>query len=393
MKKKQALQNRLLETNLLEIEMPEAPFLVRNAFHPAMIQAQAQRFKAAWGGFRVQEFEDRILPFLAPLGFKERANLILSGLLEFLPPDFLEARQVLLKALPPKLEGTESIGYDGFICWPLGEFVAVRGIDFFEESLEVLYHLTQCFSAESAIRPFLIRYPEQTLERLKTWALDPNPHVRRLVSEGTRPRLPWAAALPQFKKNPTPVFPLLELLKNDPELYVRRSVANHLNDVTKDNPALALGLLESWGKKKGKDIAWITRHALRSLAKKGDLRALKLLGFETNPEVVVEAFEIWPLRVKLGERLNFSCRLLSKAQRKQHLMIDFVVHFQKADASLRAKVFKLTAKTLAPGAGLEVSKSMVMKPLSTRRLYLGLHRLSIQVGGSVVKTLDFWIEA
>ncbi|OGG99448.1 MAG: hypothetical protein A2600_01735 [Candidatus Lambdaproteobacteria bacterium RIFOXYD1_FULL_56_27] len=373
--------------------MSEAPFLIRNAFHPAMIQAQARRLKAAWGGFRAQEFEDQILPFLAPLGFKERGNLVLAGLLEFMPPYFPDAQQVLLKALPPKLEGTESIGYDGFICWPLGEFVAVRGLDFFEESMEVLYHLTQCFSAEAAIRPFLVRHQQKTLDRLKTWALDPNPHVRRLVSEGTRPRLPWAPALPQFKKDPTPVFPLLERLKNDPELYVRRSVANHLNDVTKDNPALALGLLESWGKKKSREIGWITRHALRSLAKKGDPRALSLLGFETKPEVVIEGFEIRPLRVKVGERLNFSCQLISKAQRKQHLMIDFVVHFQKADASLRAKVFKLTAKTLAPGARLEVSKSMVMKPLSTRRLYLGLHRLSIQVGGSVIKTLDFWIEA
>ncbi|MDT8446322.1 MAG: DNA alkylation repair protein [bacterium] len=368
-------------------------FEVREVFNLKVVQEQAQRFLKAWPLFDAQGFVESVTPQLPPLGFKERAEVIVRGLEAYLPGDFLQALDILVAALPPKIEGENLEGYGGFICWPLGDWIAQHGQDHFEASMQALYRLTQSFSAEGAIRPFLTQQPEATLKILTQWAQDPNPHVRRLVSEGTRPRLPWTPALPQYKKDPRPLFSLLEALKEDPALLVRRSVANHLNDVSKDHPDLAVELLSRWHQQGPSErVRWITGHALRTLIKKGHPGALGLMGFEAQPQVSLDWLQR-PEDLKIGEEMRFSFRLKSKAKTQQKLVIDFAVGFCKAKGQLADKMFKLAVRDLEPGASVELSKGLVLAQRSTRKLYPGAHRLSVWVGGQEVGTCSFNLEA
>ncbi len=221
---------------------------------------------------------------LDPLGILERGQHLARALRLCLPERFESALKILLASLTPPLTETDDLGLAVFFYLPHVCFVAAYGLDAannggrdpFEASLKAQHALTQRFSAEFSIRPFLIRDQGRTLARLLEWTRDPSPHVRRLCSEGTRPRLPWATRIPAFVKNPEPVFPILEILKNDPSLYVRRSVANHLGDVAKDHPDKAFDLCERWLAGASGDLKWLIRHALRHPAKKGNKTALRL---------------------------------------------------------------------------------------------------------------------
>lgn len=221
---------------------------------------------------------------LAPLGILDRGQHIARALRQHLPPRYDDAIEVLLRSLTPPLADTHDFGLAGFFYLPHVRFVATYGLDPehnhgrdpFETSMRAQHELTRRFSAEFSIRPFLIRWPERTLERLQAWTRDPDPHVRRLCSEGTRPRLPWAPRLPAFITDPRPTLPILEALKDDPELYVRRSVANHLGDIAKDHPTLIFDVCHQWLPGATAERRWLIRHALRHPAKKGIRRALEL---------------------------------------------------------------------------------------------------------------------
>jgi 3-methyladenine DNA glycosylase AlkC len=200
-----------------------------------------------------------------------------------LPPDFDECGPLLVKAMGPRLVATEGNGLAPFFYLPHSCLIAREGVARFESGMAANYELTQRFSAEFSLRPFLVRHRDRTLKRLKRWARDPNPHVRRLVSEGTRPRLPWAMRLPEFQAEPHHCRPLLEMLKDDDELYVRRSVANHVGDIAKDHADFAFAMCEQWLKEseclpqpRAENRRWMIRHAVRLPAKKGDRRALRI---------------------------------------------------------------------------------------------------------------------
>jgi len=354
--------------------------LVRDFFNESVLVEQAKRISGVWPGFDQVGFLGSVVPQLPELEFKQRSDLILEGLLAFLPSDFTVAQPLLLQSLPPKIEGDGVEGYDGFICLPLGDFVVRQGMDHFDLSMEALYQLTQCFSAEFAIRSFLVAFPEKTLSRLKEWSKDPSVHVRRLVSEGTRPRLPWAFQLKEFVRDPSPTLGLLETLIDDPQLYVRRSVANHLNDISKDHPDLAVQWLAQQPGQQKKEFLWVVRHALRSLIKQQHPGALELLGFTVHPQVVLGGLELSTGVVRIGEDLKFSFELTSTSSEAQTLAIDFVVDYVKANGKWSAKVFKLSQKKLGPGQTIQVSKKANFSQRSTRKLYPGEHRLSIQIG-------------
>lgn len=221
---------------------------------------------------------------LEPLGILERGQHLARALRQALPADYAQAVEVLLASLTPPLPRTDELGLAVFFYLPHVAFVATYGLDAggnggrdpFEVSMRAQYELTRRFSAEFSMRPFLIRQPERTLARLMEWTRDPCPHVRRLCSEGTRPRLPWAMRLPALIKNPEPVLPILEALKDDPDLYVRRSVANHLGDIAKDHLDLVLSLCERWLSDASTERKWLIRHALRHPAKLGHAAALQL---------------------------------------------------------------------------------------------------------------------
>jgi len=224
---------------------------------------------------------------------------------------------------------------------------------------------------------------------LQEWGKDENFHVRRLVSEGTRTRLPWGMRLHFLIEDPSPVIPLLEMLKDDPELYVRRSVANNLNDLTKDHPDMVLDLLEEWNEGASENTKWVISHALRGLAKAGNLRALALLGYG-EPLVEIHDFEVSPDEdLKLGDKLHINFRLRSADFQPQNLMIDYIIHHVKANGSTSPKVFKLAKKTLGAFEEVNIQKNHHFKPVTTRVYYPGTHTIELQINGQIVAVRDF----
>jgi 3-methyladenine DNA glycosylase AlkC len=258
-------------------------------------------------------------------------------------------------------------GMAAFFYNPHSAFLGTYGLPAFTESMAAMYDLTKLFTAEFCIRGFLVRYP-QTLDRLRMWAADPDEHVRRLVSEGTRPRLPWAPRLPQFIEDPEPVIAMLDLLKDDPSPYVLRSVGNNLNDISKDNPGRVLQVAGAWYP--GREP--LVRRGLRTLIKAGDPQALAILGY--GPTDVVAHAHL-PTRVAIGERLPLEIGLTGHGD----VLVDIVVHFVKADGRTSAKVFKGGEVHVAGTAVIRRTISFAQH--STRRHHAGPHRIGVLLNG------------
>ena len=240
--------------------------------------------------FDVRRFQSRASKGLDKLELKERALSIAHAMAEQMPDSFDDVAPLLVKSFGPPLEQTDGNGLAPFFYFPHTHLIAAYGVSSFESGMTANYEITKRFTAEFSIRPFLIQHRSKCLKVLKRWARDDNAHVRRLVSEGTRPRLPWATRLPEFQADPNLSLPLLELLKDDVELYVRRSVANHLGDIAKDHLQAALDVCEAWLEevRRSDDEAvadhrhWIVRHAIRHPAKKGNARAIQIRAMATR---------------------------------------------------------------------------------------------------------------
>ncbi len=248
--------------------------------------------------------------------------------------------------------------------------------------------MTKCSSSEFGIRFFLLAAPEKTLSVLNKWTDDKNQHVRRLVSEGTRPRLPWGMRLPLFIDDPAPVVELLEKLKDDEKEYVRRSVANNLNDIAKDHPDLVANIAEKWMIGAGKERKRLIRHACRTLIKNGDKKALRVLGYGA-PKLGDAKLEVLTPEVAFGDALQFSLSISSISNRDQLLMVDYVIHHQKANGSTSPKVFKWKSTTLSAKKSLTAIKKHGIKKITTRVYYPGAHRVEVVVNGVSVATADF----
>jgi len=313
---------------------------------------------------------------LMPRGWK-----IAHALHRHLPGDYPSAVAVLLEAVHRQPERTDGGSLASFFYLPHVCFVAGYGLDHFEVSMHAQYVLTQRFTAEFSIRPFLERHPAATLARLATWATDPNVHVRRLVSEGTRPRLPWAPRLRAFQQDPRPVLALLELLKDDPALYVRRSVANNLNDIGKDHPAVLAETARRWLLDATDARRWLVRHALRSAVKRAEPGALAALGFGEPARVRVAQARITPARAVLGGSVTVVFELTNTGERPQRVLVDFQIHFVKASGQARPKVFKLKTVELAPHETVTLGKTVSLADLTTRKHYPGHHAVDAVING------------
>jgi 3-methyladenine DNA glycosylase AlkC len=246
--------------------------------------------------------------------------------------------------------------------------------------MEALKYFTAFGSSEFAIRHFLRSDLERSLALMHDWSLDDNEHVRRLASEGCRPRLPWSFRLEQIQADPQLAAKILDNLKADSSLYVRKSVANHLNDITKDHPEWVLDLIEGWSLE-DKNTAWIARHALRSLIKQGNLRALAIIGAGGKPEVELVEVKVEPPVIGLGEKITLSFAIRSTVPDSQRLVIDYAIDYVKANGSTSAKVFKLKALTLAGHGSAVISRGQQIKELTTRRHYAGRHAVHVMVNG------------
>jgi 3-methyladenine DNA glycosylase AlkC len=367
----------------MEVSFMQEGFQLRDVFNPTVVQQLAHTIKRTWPAFDPVGFATTITTQLGPLSFGARNTLIRDTLWAYLPKDFPQAVQILLDSLGPEIPHCEVTGFDGFIVMSQNDFVAKYGLDYFDISMQALYEMTKRFTAEGAIRAFIQRYPEQTLALLRQWAEDPNCHVRRLVSEGTRPRLPLAPRLRHFIQDPRPVLALLEQLKTDPELVVRRSVANNLNDIAKDHPDLVVETLAAWHKTKDPGTHWIIGHAARTLLKQGHPGALRLLGYASDTTISISAIRLNQTTIRMGDDLVFGFDIQSTAQAPQNLMIDYVIHHVKANGKRVPKVFKLAKKQLLGHATLRLSKKHSFRPINTRVYYPGQHLLAIQINGVI----------
>lgn len=356
---------------------------LKNQFGPDVPRAIADMVKAVHPAFDRETFLGTVLAGYEVLALMPRARQIALALHQHLPPDFPKAVAILLDSLAQPHGRDMSQSLASFLFLPHTLYVAAQGQDpaHFDIAMHAQYVLTQRFSAEFSIRAFLVSQPEATLQRLREWSADPNPDVRRLVSEGSRPRLPWATRLRVFQQDPTPVLALLELLKDDPALYVRRSVANNLNDIGKDHPQLLAQTARRWLQGASAERRWIVGHALRSAVKRGEAGALQTLGFGQAAAVDVRQIEISPKPAVIGGKLMIAFALHNPAARAQRVLVDLGVHYVKAHGQPRVKVFKLKTVDLGAGETVRLHKRLSLAEMSTRKHYPGRHQVDLIVNG------------
>lgn len=356
---------------------------LKTFFSPALVRRLAGDIARVEPSFNRTGFVRFATRGLDGLELLARGAHIAAALARFLPRDYPSAIDILLRSLGPRHATDELVGAGmaPFFYLPHTLFVAEHGIDHFDVSMKAQYELTQRFSAEGSIRPFIARYPDRTLKTLRTWSRDPDAHVRRLVSEGTRLRLPWAMRVAWLDQNPDRILELLELLKDDPSTLVRRSVANNLNDLGKVHPELLVGTCESWLENATPERRALIEHALRSAVKRGDARALRLLGYGTKPAVAVESVRFAPKRVRIGGRVTVSFTLRNASRTAQDLLVDLAVDFVKARGKTSRKVFKLKRVSLAPRGRAEFRASVSLAVHTTRTPYPGTHHVAVLVNG------------
>jgi len=367
----------------------------KNLINAALVHTAAGHLQRVQAGFDAARFTALATAGLDALEMKARAMQIASALEATLPASFTGAADTLQAALAPAADHERLAelhradqGLAGWVLWGVGEYVARRGIGEPERALALLGELTQRFSAEFAIRPFIVAHPELAFATLQRWTKHPSSHVRRLVSEGSRPRLPWGLQLKALVVDPSPTLPLLRALQDDDSEYVRRSVANHLNDIAKDHPALVAQWLEEHLPDAPAPRRALLKHATRSLIKKGDTRVLKAWGLGA-PLRGTASVALSPVRVKLGGEIQLQLQLQSTAAKPQRLVIDYAVHHVKADGSLTPKVFKGWSLELPARAELALVKRHSLKPITTRRYHAGRHAVEVMVNGRVVAEASF----
>ncbi len=371
--------------------MPEA---FKNVFNVKLIRGMSKHFKAQWPMFDAKAFVKTAAENLDELELKQRSEQIMNAMIRYLPDDFKKAGEIILASLSPALEGdifditVDDKGIAGWAIMPITHYVAVQGHEHFKLSMCLFKELTKRFSSEFGIRFFLISSPKKTLSTLKKWCKDKNRHVRRLASEGSRTRLPWAMCLPQFIEDPAPLIELLEILKDDKEEYVRRSVANNLNDISKDHPDLVADIASKWMKAASPQRKKLIRHACRTLLKKGHKKTLQVFGYK-SPKLAQSVIKLKQGKLVFGAALEFSLRLSSEFKSDQPLMIDYIIHHQKANGTTSPKVFKWRTKVLPANGLLEISKKHTIKKITTRVYYPGKHVLEVMVNGVSVGSKKF----
>lgn len=351
---------------------------LKNQYNEAFFDTFSNTLSQTIKGFDKQAFTKQIFSNeWDSYELKQRMRHVSTVLHNFLDKDFAKASQQLITITDTLLDGKE--GQHDFLHMFLPDYVELYGLDDFDNSMMALEEITRHSSAEFAIRPFIVKYP-QTMQQMLAWSKHPNPYVRRLSTEGCRPRLPWAMALPEFKKDPLPVLPILENLKQDEAETVRKSVANNLNDIAKDNPEVVMEIVKRWqGKHKNTD--WVIKHGSRTLLKQGNLEALDTFGLEQNIKIEVSDIKVSAQKIKIGDSatLNFSITLKEKKETK--LRIEYGVYYVKANGSASRKLFKITENTYAPIEVVKFNRTLRFHDLTTRKHYKGEHKITIVVNG------------
>ncbi|WP_432846890.1 DNA alkylation repair protein [Amycolatopsis sp. CA-161197] len=325
---------------------------------------------------------------LGGLGLRQRTDAVRDALLADLPGGYPELEDVVQRALADE-------SFSGWMIWPVSEAASARalqdgGPEAFDAALDLLAALTPRLTAEFAIRPLLDADLDRALPKVLAWTSDPSEHVRRLASEGTRPLLPWARRVGAITARPGVTAPILDALHGDSSAYVRRSVANHLNDVSRARPEVAVAAAGRWlGDSGGKQTQQLVRHGLRTLIKQGDPGALALLGFGPPDGITFEGPLLSAPSVSIGDELGFTGTLRNTGDSPANLVVDYVVHHRKANGTTTPKVFKLTTRVLDPGAELLLDRTHSFRVITTRVYHPGPHALEIQVNGTSLGKADF----
>ena len=350
---------------------------LKNFVNAAAVEMIGSMIRTAHRSFDEASFKKQATKSLDTLELLPRAKHIAAALRTHLPPDTKKVLTILIDSLPDVVPVDENHAFSSFIFLPHTVVIAELGPEEFELGMRANYEVTQRFTAEFSIRPFLMQHQDRTLKMLAAWTKDESHHVRRLVSEGTRPRLPWASRLPAFQRDPAPVIRLLENLKDDPSLYVRRSVANNLNDIGKDNPDVLFATARSWLKGASDARQWIVHHALRSSIKRGEKEAFAIMGYGAKPAVEIASASITPSILHIGGSVTIDVALHNSTKRSQHLLVDVQVHFVKSNGTTSPKVFKIDRFELLPGERRLVRKTISVKQHTTRTHYPGEHQVDL----------------
>lgn len=372
--------------------MSEKFSLKDHLFNEQKIKKIATEIQSVYPEFETLAFEKAVLAAFPYLELKARISHIRKCLHEFLPLDYRQAVNILLKSLPKPLDETLTDNdFGDFIYASYSDFIANYGCnpEYLSFSLQGLYLITQRFSAEYAIRDFLNAFPEETFATILCWTESPNYHVRRLCSEGTRPSLPWAS---KISLEPEQSLIVLSRLYTDKTRFVTRSVANHLNDISKTNPNLVLQILSVWslsGLQNIDEMKYIMKHALRTLVKTGNQEALKVLGFGNSEGIKLTDLQNSPF-LKIGESLTFSFTITSESPKS--IAIDYLIYFRNKQGTLsNKKIFKLkTFECTKPLESIMVSKRHLFRAgMTTRTLYSGPHNVEIQLNGKILANFTF----
>lgn len=365
----------------------------KNEFSYSNARRIADAIKRAHPAFSVPRFSRGLENALEPLELKQRMHLLADRIEAGLPADPPEMFGILAKTLAK--DENDPRGLRGFLIWPLSEIVARRGLPHFTESMELFREITKRFTAEFGIRVFLRAERERTLEQLHAWCGHPDEHVRRLVSEGSRPLLPWGGNLPELLEAPHPTLGLLEKLHRDPSDYVRLSVSNHLNDFSKHHPQLVIETLTRWRANAPEDqrLEKLSRHACRTLLKAGHPGALALHGYGPAGLLKLEAAGLTKYEVKLGGHLEYRLVIRNTSRRPLKVMFDYAIHYRKANGTLSPKVFKGRVRELAAGERWEITGRHALKPVTTRTYHAGEHGFEPRLNGRAFPPRQFLLLA
>lgn len=347
----------------------------------------------AGADFCADAFRGDALAPLHRLELKDRVRHLIQVMGRHLPEPFPEAAKILARVRDHWDGGDPHDSLRSFAAWPVIDYVAEFGLDHPDIALPLLRYLTPLYTAEFAVRPFIETHNQETYSQLLAWCMDSNEHVRRLASEGTRPRLPWGKQLKRYIDDPSDVIALLENLRDDPSDYVRRSVANSLNDISKDHPELIIETCRRWLADSVVERRWIIRHATRTMVKAGRPEVFPLLGFTARPKLEVGTPVLTPPAVRQGGTLNIRATVASASDKMQSVVVDYAVHFMKSNGKTAPKVFKWKNLRLKPGQSATLEKSHSFKPISTRRYYAGPHRVEILVNGKSAAAAGFELTA
>lgn len=369
----------------------------KNMFNVPFFDRFTKDLKRVIDDFDAHEFVSRIMDDgWENREYKQRIAHMATILKDFLPADYKEAIAKIIELLDyvemtnpdfSKIDDTKfglTLEYGAV----LDNYVEQYGLDDYETSVKAIEKITQFTSCEFVTHSFIVKYPDAMMAQMLVWSNHHHWGVRRLASEGCRPRLPWAIALSDLKKNPAPILPILENLKNDSARSVRLSVANNLNDISKDNPEVVIDLAKKWFGK-SKEVDWIVKHGCRTLLKRGNPEIMELFGLGAVESISIENFQVLTPEVKVGNSLEFSFNLLNNNKKKTKIRLEYGVYYQKANGTLVKKVHKISEKEYAENSTKQITRKHSFKVVTTRKFHPGLHRVAVIINGKEFEKHNF----